>query len=548
VSRRSHNELAELPPGGRDADQLHERAILALAIGRWSQVESHEAAIRSVGPDLYDPAHRRLHAALIEALDAGEAVDVATVGGRLHGQDVGLAVGATEQALDLLPANMETHLAAVRSNAAARHLSQATRQVMTLRGGDRQAAVDDAQAALDELRSGGARPTDAVLTRSMAEVEERRIEWLWTDMVPRGFITVMIGAPKSGKSSITRALATALSTGTGMPRPAGGEDPAGEPAASLFAIGEDTAEEVLKPCFCRAGANLEKIHVLDGRGEGDTPWPWRLDDVEGLDRAIERNGARLVVVDPWQAFLPAGVDAHRMDDVRAVLDPLRRLAARRAIALVLVTHPNKAAGGEVHRRVNGSGDVVAIARSVLAVAKREGGSIVAQAGTNLARPDLPGLAFRVCSDEVTAEGRERMSASWVEWLSNRTDARDLLAGEGPTSAEDREDRDEAASFLKEALKDGPRMSKEMQLAAADAGIPARAMKNARRKLDVLTKRVPQPGHYVHAMALPCHADLLDLMATQKAHPSGGQGDPKNSAKRPAGDPVDALPASGARPA
>ena len=64
----------------------------------------------------------------------------------------------------------------------------------------------------------------------------------------------------------------------------------------------------------------------------------------GIARAIRENNARLVIIDPVQAFLGADVDMNRANEVRPIFRSLGDIAQATGCAIVLIGHLNKAAG------------------------------------------------------------------------------------------------------------------------------------------------------------------------------------------------------------
>ena len=52
---------------------------------------------------------------------------------------------------------------------------------------------------------------------TLSDVVSQEVRWLWPGYVPLGKITVLEGDPDLGKSTLTLALAAAVSTGSGMP-------------------------------------------------------------------------------------------------------------------------------------------------------------------------------------------------------------------------------------------------------------------------------------------------------------------------------------------
>lgn len=88
-----------------------------------------------------------------------------------------------------------------------------------------------------------------------------------------------------------------------------------------------------------------------------------------LEQAIVETGARMVILDPIQAYIGAKVDMHRANEIRPVLKHLGMIAEKYNCAIVLIGHMNKAAGSKSTYRGLGSIDIQATARSVLLVAR-----------------------------------------------------------------------------------------------------------------------------------------------------------------------------------
>ena len=63
-----------------------------------------------------------------------------------------------------------------------------------------------------------------------------------------------------------------------------------------------------------------------------------------LEQAVHWTGARLIVLDPIQAYLGDGVDMHWANEVRPVLKCVAAMAERTGCAVILIGHMNKAQG------------------------------------------------------------------------------------------------------------------------------------------------------------------------------------------------------------
>lgn len=183
-------------------------------------------------------------------------------------------------------------------------------------------------------------------TLPFSQIREEKVEWLVPSMLPLGCVSLLVGRGGQGKSTFCGHLAAKLSRG----EPAFPGDRPTEPANTLFISAEDSLSHVLVPRIRVAGGDLTRIHGWDLDARGLT----LPDDVDDLEDAILRIGARLVVIDPLSAFLNSRIDSHKDAGVRAALRPLHVLAERNQVALLGVMHLNKSAGGSVDVRISGS--------------------------------------------------------------------------------------------------------------------------------------------------------------------------------------------------
>ena len=88
-----------------------------------------------------------------------------------------------------------------------------------------------------------------------------------------------------------------------------------------------------------------------------------------IEKAIRENNAKLMIIDPLQAFLGANVDMNRANEVRPVFRKLADIAQATGCAVVMIGHLNKAAGAQSTYRGLGSIDITAVVRSLLFVGR-----------------------------------------------------------------------------------------------------------------------------------------------------------------------------------
>ena len=192
----------------------------------------------------------------------------------------------------------------------------------------------------------------------MSEVDTQTVEWLWEPYIPFGKVTIVQGNPGEGKTTLALRLCAACTNR--KPFPAMAEH---EPFNVIYQTAEDGLGDTVKPRLIEAGADLDRVLVID-----DSDVQLTLSD-ERIEKAIIENNARLVIIDPIQAYLGADVDMNRANEVRPIFMRLGQVAQRTGCAILLIGHLNKAAGMQSLQRGLGSIDIAAAVRSVMFIGK-----------------------------------------------------------------------------------------------------------------------------------------------------------------------------------
>ena len=295
----------------------------------------------------------------------------------------------------------------------------------------------------------------------MSEVDTQAVEWLWKPYIPFGKVTIVQGNPGEGKTTFALRLAAACTTGGTLP----GMKPL-PPFQVIYQTAEDGLGDTVKPRLIEAEADLDRVLVIDEAKRELT-----LSD-ERIEKAITQNGARLIILDPIQAYMGEKADMNRANEVRPMFRRLADVAERTGCAVILIGHLNKAAGGQSAYRGLGSIDFRAAARSVLLIGrvKREPNVRVIVHDKSSLAPEGKPVAF--CLDPETG-------FSWIGEYDITAD--ELLSGAGGNTTTKTE---QAEKLILDLLADGKELaSEDIVKAAAEAGISERTVKNARRNLD-----------------------------------------------------------------
>ena len=196
---------------------------------------------------------------------------------------------------------------------------------------------------------------------NMADIQSQKIEWLWCPFIPYGKLTIIQGDPGDGKTTLVLNLAAKLSRGIGLDE----DMQVSEPMNIIYQTAEDGLADTVKPRLEAADADCEKIMVID-----ESEKSLSMID-ERLEQAIVQTNARLLILDPIQAYLGGGMDMNRANEARDMTKKLGLLAEKYKCAIILIGHMNKAAGNKAAYRGMGSIDFFAVARSVLLVGRIE---------------------------------------------------------------------------------------------------------------------------------------------------------------------------------
>ena len=300
----------------------------------------------------------------------------------------------------------------------------------------------------------------------MSEVQSQEIEWLWYPFIPYGKLTIVQGDPGDGKTTLILNIAAKLSKGEGLDN----DMKLTEPMNIIYQTAEDGLADTVKPRLEKAGADCERIVVIDESAKSLS-----MAD-ERLEEAIIQTGARMLILDPIQAYLGGGMDMNRANEARDMTKRLGALAEKYKCAIILIGHMNKASGNKAAYRGMGSIDFFAVARSVLLVGRVEGEPnirAVVQIKNNLAQFGHP-KAFELME-------------SGFKWLGDyEITADEVLGGIAPKANK----LEQAKQMLRELAETANAVqSNEIFDMAEEQGISKRTLENAKKELGIRARKI-----------------------------------------------------------
>lgn len=281
-----------------------------------------------------------------------------------------------------------------------------------------------------------------LLVTSVADIATKAIEPLWPGFLYLGKVAILAGDPGLSKSTLASAIAASVSTGGRWPL-SDDHAPIGD---TLVLAAEDDIADTVRPRLEEAGADLSRIHCVQGVLDGAMDTSGRQIEhgfqlthhITELEDHLRNAGGRirLVIIDPISAYL-SGTDAHKNADVRQALQPLVQLAQDFGVAVLLVSHLNKATETRAMYRLSGSIAFAAIARTVLLVSRdpdEPDCRHLVVAKNNVGR-DSVGLRYRVV-------GRPRLGypegIPRIEWIGLSEQTAEDLVGVGSPRSRSRE--------------------------------------------------------------------------------------------------------------
>lgn len=371
--------------------------------------------------------------------------------------------------------------------------------------------VEKFRALVDELKRAAIQTEDEALFISADNIETKRIDWMWEGKIPLGKMSMFAGNPDNGKSLASVSVA-AIAT-RGGPWPGNSKSNVG-PSDVLMLIGEDDLDDTVVPRLIASGADLKRIQFLPAmlpvKGEEREV---RLDvDIPAIERRLETNpNLRLIIIDPISNYL-GEKSMVAEQEVRSILIPLRRMAEKFSIAILIIMHLNKKSDLDAISRVGGAMAFIGVCRSSwlfqrdkrdevdeeTAAAEPTGPETFSmlKIKNNLAPSTKAGVSYTIAATPVKCSDGSTVSAPFVVWGGQLDRSADDALQQPRRSPEGSRGRpagiapkaSAAVEWLKSMLADGERPSKEIMELGKAEGRSDDTIRVAAEKLNVVKRQ------------------------------------------------------------
>lgn len=185
-----------------------------------------------------------------------------------------------------------------------------------------------------------------------ADVPYEEPKWTIAPYFQRGKGTLIQGDSGSGKTAFVCAVAAHVSTGKPL------LNSTVETPGNVLVLSVEDDQPILRGRIEASGGNLTKIffHNNPAGLTFTSPEIWSI---------VKQYQIKLIIFDPFQAFLGSGIDMFRANETRPVLARLFELCDQENCAVIIVAHTSKSSDKSAVNRSLGSVDIPASMRSVM---------------------------------------------------------------------------------------------------------------------------------------------------------------------------------------
>lgn len=315
------------------------------------------------------------------------------------------------------------------------------------------------------------------LARSMEEVEEENIDWLWYPYIARGEMSILEGDPGLGKSYVAEMIGGAFVDGTRLPSVK--RLPTIRGPVCYFDIENSQGAVTKKRLVCNGIKNLARFYQEDQFFTIDDP-----DAMDGVYEALKRVQPVLTVFDTINTYIGKSNTSNAAETTQA-LATFKEIATQFNTAVIVLRHLTKGVGGSALYRGQGSIAFTGTARTVMTVQslpEDDTERVLSVTKINIAKRP-PSIKFRIEALPDTLKETDRSQFIWGEFDERSTDE---IMQEHEKNRREGNDDDSAAieEWLKDTLDSGGKRIIELKRMAEMKSFDWKQVSKIARKIEV----------------------------------------------------------------
>ena len=203
-----------------------------------------------------------------------------------------------------------------------------------------------------------------------ANVQIKIRKYLWKPYIPEEDYSILMASAGTGKTMFCCWLAAQVTNGgfikgdTDFAAQLEAKRTGAEPApANVLYISSEEEDSELTHRLIESGGEPSRFFVYD---RNDSIGMNFTDGFSDFIRRVQSCSPKLVIIDPWQAFIGESIDTNKVNHVRPAMQKLALIAKRCNCSIVLISHVNKKPQSEnINNAAIGSSEFVNAARSGL---------------------------------------------------------------------------------------------------------------------------------------------------------------------------------------
>jgi hypothetical protein len=184
--------------------------------------------------------------------------------------------------------------------------------------------------------------------------------WIWHEILPDAGLCILAASKAAGKTHFLIQLVDAIYRSS--------------PFLGIETTQVKTLFLELELSPRKIKNRLDKMEIVFPKGAPSFAFTWEPGDegMQLLKQYIEENGIHFVIVDVLQRLWPMRADMNSYQDAYNVLGPIREVAYRLGVLIVLVTHTRKMISIDPLDSILGSVGITANADVILTLARQRG--------------------------------------------------------------------------------------------------------------------------------------------------------------------------------